>query len=102
MKECCRKYLDEQFAGDADVINEIYGEYVVSVKAKLDEAKTALAAQEWLPLDRIAHTIKGNALAAGDEAMAQTAIELRGAAHLKDDATAAGLVAKLEELSTLL
>ena len=30
MKECCRTYLDEQFGGDADVINEIYGEYVSS------------------------------------------------------------------------
>ena len=102
MKECCRKYLDEQFGGDADVVNEIYGEYVASLGVKLGEAKTALAAREWLPLDRIAHTIKGNALAAGDEEMAQTAIALRSAAHLQDEVTAAELVSKLEQLSTLL
>ena len=73
MKECCKKYLDEQFAGDADIVNEIYGEYV-----------------------------KGNALAAGDEEMAETAIALRSAANLKDDVAAAELVSKLEKLSTLL
>jgi HPt (histidine-containing phosphotransfer) domain-containing protein len=102
MKECCKKYLDEQFAGDADIVNEIYGEYVASLSVKLGEAKTALAAKEWLPLDRVAHTIKGNALAAGDEEMAETAIALRSAANLKDDVTAAELVSKLEKLSTLL
>ena len=102
MKECCKKYLDEQFAGDADIVNEIYGEYVGSLSVKLGEAKTALAAKEWLPLDRVAHTIKGNALAAGDEEMAETAIALRSAANLKDDVAAAELVSKLEELSTLL
>jgi HPt (histidine-containing phosphotransfer) domain-containing protein len=69
---------------------------------KLGEAKTALVAKEWLPLDRVAHTIKGNALAAGDEEMAETAIALRSAANLKDDVAAAELVSKLEELSTLL
>ena len=102
MKECCKKYLDEQFGGDAEVIGEIYGEYVASVGEKLNEAKSALAAKDWQPLDRIAHTIKGNALAAGDEEMAQTAISLRSAAHLQDEGMAAGLVAKLEELSVLL
>jgi len=102
MKECCKAYLDAQFSGDAEVVNEIYGEYVASIKAKLDEAKAALSQKEWQPLDRVAHTIKGNALAAGDEEMAESAIALRSAAHLQDEATAAGLVSKLEELSTLL
>ena len=67
MKECCRTYLNEQFGGDADVINEIYGEYVSSMRVKLMEAETALAGAAWMPLDRVAHTIKGNALASGGE-----------------------------------
>ena len=102
MKECCKAYLDEQFAGDEEIVNEIYNEYVASVKAKIDEARATLAAKEWQPLDKVAHTIKGNALAAGDEDMAQTAISLRSAAHLQDEGEAAGLIAKLEELSVML
>ena len=102
MKACCKTYLDEQFAGDEEVVTEIYNEYVASVKVKIDEAKGALAAKDWNPLDKIAHTIKGNALSAGDEEMAQPAIALRSAAHLQDAAAAAALVSKLEELSALL
>jgi len=102
MKACCEAYLNEQFGGDKDVIGEIYGEYVSSVGEKLKDADNALATAAWLPLDRIAHTIKGNALAVGDEKMAQTAIDLRGAAQLQDQAQAAALVAQMKELATTL
>lgn len=99
MKECCKTYLDEQFGGDADIIGEIYGEYVASVREKIGEAESALAAPDWSQLDKIAHTIKGNALAAGDKETAETAIELRKAAALSDAALAAPLVTRLKELS---
>lgn len=99
MKECCKTYLNEQFGGDADVIGEIYGEYVTSVREKLGEAESALAAADWPRLDKIAHTIKGNALAAGDTETADTAIELRKASALGDAALAAPLVERLKELA---
>ena len=99
MKECCRKYLDEQFGGDADVVGEIYSEYVSSVGAKLAEADSALAAADWTQLDRVAHTVKGNALAAGDAEMSETAIALRKAAALSDAAEAASLISKLKDLA---
>jgi len=99
MKECCRTYLDEQFAGDADVMSEIYGEYVSSVRAKIAEASSALTSGEWTLLDRVAHTVKGNALAAGDKEMAETAIALRKAAALKNAAESAAFIARLDELS---
>jgi len=99
MKECCRKYLDEQFGGDADIIGEIYGEYVSSVGEKLGEAEASLAASDWGRLDKVAHTIKGNALAAGDTETADAAIELRKAAALSDAALAAPLVEKIKELA---
>lgn len=102
MKECCRVYLDEQFGGDADVMGEIYAEYVASVNAKKEEAETALAASDWGRLDKVAHTIKGNALAAGDTEMADTAIALRKAAALGDAANAASLIGKIGELATQL
>ena len=102
MKESCRKYLEEQFGGDADVMGEIYSEYVSSAGAKLAEADAALAAADWTLLDRVAHTVKGNALAAGDAEMAETAIALRKAAALADAAEAASLIAKLGELASQL
>ena len=99
MKECCRKYLDEQFGGDADIVGEIYSEYVSSVGAKLAEADSALAAADWTQLDRVAHTVKGNALAAGDAEMSETAIALRKAAALSDAAEAASLISKLKDIA---
>ena len=98
MKECCRKYLDEQF-GDADVSAEIYAEYAASLKEKLAEAREALAAVDWTRLDRVAHTVKGNALAAGDAETAETAIELRKAAALADAAHATTLVERMGRLA---
>ena len=98
MKDCCRVYLDEQFGGDADIVAEIYGEYVSSVHEKIGEADAALAASDWSRLDKVAHTIKGNALAAGDSAMAETAIALRKASALKNCAEADALIARLREL----
>ena len=31
MKECCKRYLNEQFGDDAEVVDAIYAEYVSSV-----------------------------------------------------------------------
>ena len=99
MKECCKTYLDEQFGGDADVTAEIYGEYVSSIGEKIGESESALAASDWSRLDKVAHTVKGNALAAGDTETADTAIALRKAAALADAALAAPLVEKIKELA---
>ncbi len=98
MKECCRKYLMEQFGDDAEVVDEIYAEYVSSVKAKTAEADAALSAGEWEALDKVAHAVKGNSLAVGAQQMADTAIELRNAAKLQDRNQAGRLVADLKTL----
>ncbi len=102
MKECCKTYLDEQFGGDADIVGDIYNEYVSSVAEKLAEAEEALSASAWDRLDKVAHAVKGNALAAGDTEMADTAIALRGAAKLSDTERAGSLIAHLRELQTQL
>lgn len=99
MKECCKVYLSEQFGGDADVMGMIYDEYVTSVREKVEDAAAKLAAADWTTLDRIAHTIKGNALAAGDTDTANTAIELRKAAALSDVSLSTSLIDKIRELS---
>ena len=99
MKPCCKQYLDEQFGGDADMVNEIYGEYAASMKEKAQEAVTALAGASWEILDRVAHTIKGNALAAGDNEMAQLGIELRQAAKLQDSSQASSLIEGIKAIA---
>ena len=50
------------------------------------------------PEQSIHYTVKGNALAAGDGPMAETAIALRKASALKDAAEADGLIARMGEL----
>ena len=102
MKECCEKYLNEQVGNDAEVVNAIYAEYVSSVNAKAAEADAALAAGAWDALDKVAHTIKGNSLAVGDQQMADTAIALRNAAKLQDRDQAGQLIADLRALEKLL
>ena len=99
MKECCRKYLNEQFGDDAEVVDAIYAEYVTSIGAKMAEANAALAAGAWDALDKVAHAVKGNSLAAGDQQMADTAIALRNAAKLQERDLAGQLIANLKALA---
>ena len=101
MKECCRQYLMEQF-GDESVVEEIYNEYVSSLGQKIAECDKALGEKDWNTLDKAAHAMKGNSLAAGDEAMANEAIALRHAAKLQEGDKASALVAKIKELSSQL
>ena len=98
MKECCRKYLTEQFNDDHEVVDAIYAEYVSSIGAKMAEADAALAAGAWDAVDKAAHTVKGNALAAGDRQMADAAIALRNAAKLQERDQAGSLIADLRAL----
>jgi HPt (histidine-containing phosphotransfer) domain-containing protein len=99
MKECCRKYLSEQFGGDMEVVDAIYAEYVSSFGAKMAEADAALAANGWDALDKVAHTVKGNSLAAGDQQMADMAIALRNAAKQQNRDEAERLIADLKSLA---
>ena len=102
MKPCCEQYLNEQFGGDADIVCEIYSEYVASLREKVAEANSAFLSRDWVALDRAAHAVKGNALTAGDTETAQVAIQLRSAAKLEDigecEALIAGLASALETL----
>jgi HPt (histidine-containing phosphotransfer) domain-containing protein len=99
MKKCCETYLNSQFGGDAGIVGEIYAEYVSSMSAKLAEAEAALAAADWALLDRVAHTVKGNALSAGDPETADVAIALRNATKLADAAASAMLLSRLKTLA---
>ena len=98
MKQCCKDYLMEQF-GDEDVVNEIYAEYVTSMQEKIPELEAALATENWAALDPLAHAVKGNALATGDNDVANVAIALRVAAKMAEKDNAATLFAKLKTLA---
>ena len=97
MKSCCEKYLIEQF-GDPDIVGEIYAEYASSMKTKMGELEAAFAGADWAKVDGIAHAIKGNALAAGDNDTAETGIKLRHAAKLADADGAKKLIEDLHGL----
>ena len=99
MKECCRTYLNEQIGDDAAAVDAIYAEYVTAIGAKIVEADAALAADAWDTLDRVAHSVKGNSLAVGDQQMADTAIALRSAAKLQGRDQAAQIIADMKALA---
>ena len=102
MKECCRKHLGEQLGDEIEAINEIYAEYVSSIGDKMAEADAAVAAGAWDTLDKVAHTIKGNALTAGDQQMADAAIALRSVAQQQDRSGVDRLIADMKALATQL
>ena len=54
---------------------------------------------DWAKLDVAAHTLKGNALAAGDKPLAEVAITLRNAAKLQEAESSAQLISQIEKLS---
>jgi len=95
MKECCKNYLELQFGDDEEIKAEIYEEYRNSMQARAAEADAALKARDWVALDKIAHTIKGNALAVGDKDMADTAIDLRSQAKLQETDASEADIARL-------
>lgn len=99
MKACCKAYLAEQFDGDEGVMEEIYAEYRSSMGEKIGEIALATGRGDWEAVDRLAHAVKGNALAVGDQATADTAIELRGAAKLGDAGHADACIGRLKALS---
>jgi HPt (histidine-containing phosphotransfer) domain-containing protein len=99
MKECCREYLSEQFGGDVEIMKEIYDEYVKSVMEKKAELAGAIDAADWRGADRMAHTLKGNALASGDAEMCDVALELRKTIALSDANASRALLSRVEELS---
>ena len=98
MKKCCNDFLMEQF-GDTSVVNEIYGEYAKSMSEKITEGEAALNSEDWTELEHMAHAVKGNALAVGDNDVANLAIALRNAAKLTDKNESSLLMEKLKELA---
>ena len=91
-------WLAEQFGDDTDLIQAVYDEYLQACATKLEEGRRARAAEDYPLLDRIAHTLKGNALMVGDKPSADAAISLRDASRISDGAAADVALAQLVAL----
>ncbi len=102
MRECCRVWLSGQFGGDNALVDAVYGRYAVSIKAKVAEMRPLLASADWQGLDRAAHAVKGAALSAGDEPLADAAVSLRAAISAADAAERERLTSEIEKLASLL
>jgi len=92
MKEETKRWLDEQFGGESETIALVWSEYLGETTAKLAALRAALAADDYPLLDRLAHTLKGNALMVGDQPMVSAAVVLRDASKSSDaDGVAAAI-----------
>ena len=98
MKEDAKAWLAEQFPGDAVTVRLVWEEYLSATASKLAEARVARAAEDYPLLDRVAHTLKGNALMVGDAAIVTATIALRDAAKASDGAASDRALARLAAL----
>jgi len=90
-------WLNEQFLGDKEMIATVWAEYERSAREKIESSRAALAASDYTRLDRLAHTLKGDALLVGDQAVVQEAIALRAAAVASDATGAATTLDRIAE-----
>lgn len=70
-------YMKENLGlDDMELIQELYDEYVNTIKERLPAARNALDAKDFQGLAKIAHAMKGCALNIGHESFATVAKEL--------------------------
>jgi len=90
VKESVKLWLGEQMAGlDDATLGDIYSEYAETagkLYAELSEKRAAGASFD--DVDRVAHTLKGNALMVGDQALFEAVQAWRGA--IREGGLAAG------------
>ena len=97
-------YMKENLGlDDMDLIQELYDEYVNTIKERLPSANNALEAKDFQALAKIAHAMKGCALNIGHESFAVTAKELEylGKGLGPEPPTAGNCSALLSKLNTI-
>jgi len=94
MKEMVKEYLVREF-GDESLAQEVYAEYRSSTEPKIVESAQALAARDFVQLDRTAHALKGNALMIGDTEALDAALALRDAAKAQDASAGEAALARV-------
>ena len=77
MNKAIVEYMKENLGlDDMELIQELYDEYVSTIKERLPSANDALGAKDFMALAKIAHAMKGCALNIGHESFAVIAKEL--------------------------
>ena len=77
MNQAIVDYMKENLGlDDMELIQELYDEYINTIKERLPSASNALAAKDFPALGKIAHAMKGCALNIGHESFAVVAKEL--------------------------
>ena len=77
MNKAIVDYMKENLGlDDMDLIQELYDEYVNTIKERLPSAVNALETKDFQALGKIAHAMKGCALNIGHESFAVVAKEL--------------------------
>jgi HPt (histidine-containing phosphotransfer) domain-containing protein len=97
-------YMKENLGlDDMDLIQELYDEYVSTIKERLPSANNALEVKDFQALAKIAHAMKGCALNIGHESFAVTAKELEylGKGLGPEPPTAENCSALLSKLNTI-
>ena len=88
MKDCIKAFFEDQMPGvDDDTLNSIYADYrtmATELYAELAAKRAEGAAFE--VVDRLAHTLKGNALQVGDEPLFEAVQAWRAALKEGDKA----------------
>ena len=77
MNQAIVDYMKENLGlDDMELIQELYDEYVNTIKERLPSASDALAAKDFQALAKVSHAMKGCALNIGHEAFSVVAKEL--------------------------
>ncbi|MBO7534878.1 MAG: Hpt domain-containing protein [Victivallales bacterium] len=77
MNQAIVDYMKENLGlDDMELIQELYDEYVNTIKERLPSARNALDAKDFPALAKIAHAMKGCALNIGHESFSVVAKEL--------------------------
>ncbi|MDZ7641207.1 MAG: Hpt domain-containing protein [Desulfurivibrio sp.] len=93
-----RAFALEQAGDDKELLAELLELLRQTTAADLEKGRAALAAGDGKALANAAHNTKGSAAGLGLESLRQVASDLEQAGRAGDLATAAPLLARLEEL----
>jgi len=98
MKDAIRNWLTEQFGADAELHDELYGQYAADMTSFLSALEEALANGDLPKSAATAHTMKGMALQMGDGEMAEPCKALQAAGQSGDAAACADIIPRIREL----
>ena len=89
--------LRDTVGGDQNLVNSIVENFVSETSNFLDAIEAAVAANDLPTIERLAHSLKGNARLFGDETLADLASKLETSAKDENNTTVQELIAPTED-----